>query len=77
MRGRVNDQAFEKCIRQGTMKAFFGPSEQLLLITGKKDDILDFCRKTPDIPDISLATIRVDMKALLARLAEHSCPRQL
>lgn len=72
VRGRVNGHAFEKFIRQGTMKAFFSGSANLLLITGKKDDILDFCKATANLSGITLATIRVDMKALLARLAQVS-----
>jgi hypothetical protein len=70
MRGRINQVVFEKCIRTGIMSAYFSASEVLLLVTGKKDDILDFCRRTPDLPDIRIATIQIDMKALLARLAE-------
>lgn len=70
MRGRINDQAFDKFIRMGIMKAYYSDQTRLLLITGKKDDILDFCRTTADLPDITLATIRVDMQALLARLTE-------
>src|ERR1043165_6994988 len=68
--GRINQQRFEKYIRKGFMHAYRSEARSLLLLAGKKDDILSFCRYTEQVEDIRLATLRIDMKALLARLAE-------
>lgn len=70
IRGRINDQKFSAFIQLGLIKAYYSPSRRLLLLTGKKEDILDFCRHTAYLPDIKVATISIDMKALLSKLGE-------
>ncbi len=70
MYGRVNKVSFAKFIRKGFIQAYYSSSRNLLLLTGKKDDILDFCKVTATLPEIKIATISIDMKALLAKLAE-------
>jgi hypothetical protein len=70
MYGRVNQVSFARFIRKGFIHAYHSPSQSLALLTGKKDDILDFCKVTASIPEIKIATIAIDMKALLAKLAE-------
>jgi hypothetical protein len=68
--GRVNDQRFEKYIRKGFISGYRSAKRELLLLSGKKSDILSFCAYTRKIPEIRISTLRVDMKALLARLHE-------
>jgi hypothetical protein len=68
--GRVNQVSFAKFIRMGFIHAYQSPSHRLVLLCGKKVDVLDFCKTTPALPEIKIATLRIDMKALLARLAE-------
>jgi hypothetical protein len=68
--GRINNQRFSAIIQMGTIRAYYSPSQQLLLLSGKKADILDFCNHTAQLPDIKIATIDVDMKALLKKLGE-------
>jgi hypothetical protein len=70
MPGRVNDMKFERYIRKGFINGYKSDEKNLLLMSGKKDDILSFCRYTRNVPQIRISTLRIDMKALLARLAE-------
>lgn len=67
--GRIDSNVFTKIIRKGFIKAYFSDTLQLLLLSGKKADILDFCRKTKNFNYINIATIRIDMKELLEKLA--------
>jgi hypothetical protein len=70
MYGRVNEHSFSKFIRKGFIHAYQSPARGLILLSGKKSDVLDFCRATVDLPEIKLRTLRIDMKALLAKLLE-------
>ena len=67
-RGRFGDQSLTEFIRTGEIEAFCSEKQKLLLLCGKKDDILDFCKLSPDLPDLQF--IRIDMNRLLEKLAE-------
>jgi len=68
--GRVNEVSFARFIRKGFIHAYQSESRSLILLSGKKVDILDFCKTTATLPQIKIATLQIDMKALLAKLAE-------
>jgi len=70
MWGRINQVRFAKFIRKGMINAYQSPARSLILLSGKKDDILDFCKTTALLQEIKIALLRIDMKALLAKLAE-------
>ncbi len=70
MYGRVNELSFARFIRKGFIHAYQSPARSLILLSGKKNDILDFCKTTAGLPNIKIATLRIDMKALLGKLAE-------
>jgi hypothetical protein len=70
MWGRVNQVSFARFIRRGMINAYESQSHGLILLSGKKDDVLDFCKTTAGLPEIKIALLRIDMKALLAKLAE-------
>jgi hypothetical protein len=69
-RGRLNDSKFTEYIRLGEILGYYSRNRALLLLCGKKDDILDFCRSVSSIREISFATITIDMKGLLAKLKD-------
>ncbi|HEY7405817.1 MAG TPA: hypothetical protein VIB39_19990 [Candidatus Angelobacter sp.] len=68
--GRINDTRFSEFIRKGEISAYFSQARELLLLCGKKDDILDFCRVAASSHEVSFSTISIDMKALLAKLQD-------
>jgi hypothetical protein len=70
MYGRVNQVSFARFIRIGFIRAYQSEARSLILLCGKKDDILDFCRTTAVLPAIKIATLRIDMKALFSKLTE-------
>jgi hypothetical protein len=66
--------AFEGQKRKGFIYAYHNAARRLILLSGKKMDVLDFCKTTAGLPEIKIATLRLDMKALLEKLAEvNSC----
>jgi len=68
--GRINDTRFSEFIRKAEISAYFSPVRELLLLCGKKDDILDFCRVAAGSHELSFSTITIDMNALLAKLRD-------
>ncbi|HXM23037.1 MAG TPA: hypothetical protein VN948_17400 [Terriglobales bacterium] len=72
MWGRLYDdeKSFSKFIARSEIRAYHSKSERILLLCGKKADILDFCKKTEDFPHIKLRTMQIDMKQLQERLPE-------
>ena len=72
MFGRLYDAntAFTKFIARSEIHAYHSGELKTLLLCGKKADILDFCRKTEELAEISLQTIQIDMKALQEKLPE-------
>ncbi|HEU5401140.1 MAG TPA: hypothetical protein VFU86_07275 [Terriglobales bacterium] len=70
MYGRVNETRFSKFIRCGRINAYHSAALSLMLLSGKKADILDFCRTAAKLSELRLALLEIDMKSLLAKLAE-------
>ncbi len=66
---RIGSKTYSKIIRKCIIKTYYSKGTNLLLLSGKKADIWDFCRKTNDFQDVKLSTIKVDMKKLLRKLA--------
>jgi len=66
--GRIGSQAFQKYIRMGEIDAYKSISRNLLLLSGKKRDVLDFCRKYKDYPSMKFVTTKIEMAQLLALL---------
>jgi len=66
---RIGSTSHTKIIRKGFIKAYYSENLGLLFLCGKKADILDFCKKTKDFPFITIQTLSIDMKKLLAKLA--------
>jgi len=69
-RGRLNDSKFTEYIRLGEILGYYSKNRALLLLCGKKDDILDFCRSVSSAREMSFATIMIDMKGLLVKLKD-------
>ena len=66
--GRYGDSIFHKYIRKEYINGFQSPSMNMLLLSGKKRFVLDFCKKTKDWPHIKLNLINIDMGRLLEKL---------
>jgi hypothetical protein len=62
--------SFNKFIARSEIRAYQSDADQILLLCGKKADILDFCRRTEEFPQIRLNTMQIDMKALQEKLPE-------
>jgi hypothetical protein len=69
-RGRLNSDKFTQYIRMGEILGYYSKNRALLLLCGKKDDILDFCRSVSSSREMTFATIAIDMKGLLAKLKD-------
>jgi hypothetical protein len=67
--GRINGTFFTQFIRKGEILSFHSQSQELLLLTGKKVDILDFCKYTENTDLIEISTIEVDMAQLQEKLS--------
>ena len=72
MWGRLydDDRSFSKFIARSQILAYQSPTDRIMLMCGKKADILDFCRKTQEFPHVKLRTIQIDMKQLQEKLPE-------
>lgn len=66
--GRVGSTTFQKYIRLGEIDAFKSASRNLLLLSGKKRDVLDFCRRYKDHPSFAFETTKITMNQLLQLL---------
>ncbi len=66
--GRVNNSSFEKYIRKEKIESFYSQQNQILLLSGKKRFVIDFCRKTKDVTYIKIKTLKIDMASLLSKL---------
>lgn len=67
--GRTSTYKFTAFIRKGIIDGFYSESLKMLLLSGKKRDVLDFCDKTKNVNEIQMSTIEVDMKSLLSKLS--------
>jgi hypothetical protein len=72
MQGRLYEDGapFSKFIAKSQIKAYQSQEMQVLLLCGKKADILDFCRQTRIMPQIKISVIQIDMDALQEKLPE-------
>ena len=61
---------FTRVIAEGRIRGIYSRSRSLLLLSGKKADILDFCRQAQGKTKIDLKTLQLDMKALQEKLPE-------
>lgn len=61
---------FNKIIAKGDIRGYHSQERGLLLLQGKKSDILDFCRQTGSLQFMPLRTIEIDMKGLQEKLPE-------
>ena len=66
--GRTSNYNFIAFIRKEIITGFYSELLKILLLSGRKRDILDFCDKTKNIDEIKISTIEVDMKSLLSKL---------
>ena len=67
--GRIYAQNFSAYIRKGLIDVFPNTKRALVLLSGKKKDVLDFCRKDKKISEFKFNTIKIDMKKLLTLLS--------
>jgi|ERR1700733_192435 len=72
MQGRLYEDGapFSKFIARSQIKAYRSQEKEVLLLCGKKADILDFCRQTRTMPHIKISVIQIDMDALQEKLPE-------
>lgn len=68
--GRIDSVSFNKFIRKGFISGYHSAEKNLFLLSGKKDDILDFCAYTAKVPEMVINTIEIDMRALQEKLPE-------
>jgi hypothetical protein len=66
--GRINSQSFSRYIRQEKIGAFQSQNNNMLLLSGKKRFVIDFTRKTKELPDLKIRLANVNMAQLLAKL---------
>jgi len=57
-------------ITRGEIEAYHSPSRKLLLLSGQRDVVDDFCRTYGDSDRVKFTTVQVDMNALLRKLPE-------
>ncbi len=66
--GRVGGTPFTKYIRKEHIKAYHNGQTHVLLLSGKKRAVLDFCKRSSSFAGISFQTVEVDLKELLTQL---------
>lgn len=66
--GRVYGKSFTVYIRKGYIDGYISKKLNLVLLSGKKRDVLDFCRINKKIKEFSFGTTKIDMKKLLVLL---------
>lgn len=68
MPGRYGDIFFPEFTYTGVIAGFFGHERSVLLLSGKKADVLSFCSTTTRVAEVQIDTLRIDMNALQALL---------
>jgi hypothetical protein len=68
MPGRYGDVKFPEFTYTGTISGFHSEQRSLLLLSGKKADVLSFCAETTNVTDLQIDTLHIDMNALQALL---------
>lgn len=66
--GRYSTSVFQSYIRKENINAFHSQSNGVLLLSGRKRFVLDFCRKTKEMNEITIKLLNIDMGQLLAQL---------
>lgn len=69
-RGRFNDQTFTRYIQTSEIAAFYSDNRKLLVLSGRKNDILDFCSRRRNSDHMRFTTIKIDMNGLLTKLSQ-------
>ena len=64
MPGRYGDTYFTEFTYTGVIAGFFGQQRSILLLSGKKADVLSFCSTTTRVSEVQIDTVQVDMNAL-------------
>lgn len=65
---RIGSTQHNLLIRMGKIDAFHSEVKKMLFLSGKKRDILDFCRQHSDGPLMKFRTVVIDMAELLKLL---------
>jgi hypothetical protein len=68
MPGRYGDVRFPEFTYTGTIAGFYSETRSLILLSGKKADVLSLCTTTTRVKEFQIDTLRVDMNALQALL---------
>lgn len=66
--GRISGKSFNVFIRKGFIDCFVSSKRGLVLLSGKKKDVLDFCRIGSTDKEFRFKTLEIDMKKLLVLL---------
>ncbi len=69
-RGRFNDQTFNRYIQMSEIACFYSEARSLLILSGRKHDILDFCSRRRDSESMRFTTVKIDMNRLLEQLTQ-------
>jgi hypothetical protein len=64
MPGRFGTVVFLEFTYTGVISGFFGQQRSLLLLSGKKADVLSFCAATVRVSEVQIDTLQIDMNAL-------------
>ena len=68
MAGRYGDVSFPEFTYTGVISGYFSENRSLLLLSGKKADVLSFCVTTTRVAEVQIDTLEIDMNALQALL---------
>lgn len=69
-RGRFDAHKFNKYIQTAEIAAFYSQQRKLLLLSGRKNDILDFCARQKNGESMRFTTVKINMSALLEKLSQ-------
>ncbi len=64
MPGRYGEMYFPEFTYTGVISAYFGEKRSVLLLNGKKADVLSFCATTTKVAEVQIDTLEIDMNAL-------------
>jgi hypothetical protein len=68
MPGRYGEVRFPEFTYTGTIAGFYSVKRSLLLLSGKKADVISLCTTTTRVAEFQIDTLHVDMNALQALL---------
>jgi hypothetical protein len=68
MAGRYGDVSFPEFTYTGVISGYFSEGRSLLLLSGKKADVLSFCIGTARVAEVQIDTLEIDMNTLQAML---------